>query len=112
MIVEGGEIVGLCSVVRVPDGGDLHIGYGVAPTRQGAGAATRAIASLWALAQDDARISAYRPRPRTRRPGVAFAAPAAFARHGVRSGALNDNCRIVTGERATAVTVSRPSSYR
>ncbi|MNV96606.1 Acetyltransferase (GNAT) family protein [compost metagenome] len=36
----------------------MHIGYGVAPTRQGAGAATRAIAALLALARGDARISA------------------------------------------------------
>jgi len=26
MIIEGGEIVGLCSVVRIPEGGELHIG--------------------------------------------------------------------------------------
>ncbi|WP_457587379.1 GNAT family N-acetyltransferase [Ensifer canadensis] len=58
MIVEGDEIVGLCSVVRIPEGGELHIGYGVAPTRQGMGAATRAVASLLAEAQRDTRISA------------------------------------------------------
>lgn len=58
MIVEEGEIVGLCSVVRIVDGGEVHIGYGVAPTRQGAGVATRAIADLLALARIDARISA------------------------------------------------------
>lgn len=58
MIVEGGEIVGLCSVVRIPEGGELHIGYGIAPTRQGMGGATRAVGSLLAEAQRDTRISA------------------------------------------------------
>src|SRR5690349_10061088 len=48
LIVVEDEIVGLCSVTRVPDGGDIHIGYGVAPTRQGRGHATQAIGDLLA----------------------------------------------------------------
>src|SRR4051812_3888448 len=43
MMVEDGEIVGLCSVTRLPKDGDVQIGYGVAPTRQGRGCTTRAI---------------------------------------------------------------------
>ena len=56
MVVEEGEVIGLCSLVRPPIDGELHIGYGIAPTRQGRGAATRAVASLVAWARDDARI--------------------------------------------------------
>jgi len=47
MIVEDGEVVGLISSVQPLDAADrsLLIGYGVAPTRWGRGAATRAVAS-------------------------------------------------------------------
>jgi RimJ/RimL family protein N-acetyltransferase len=37
MIVDDGEIVGLCSIIRPPENGELHIGYGVAPPREGRG---------------------------------------------------------------------------
>jgi len=56
LIVEAGEVVGLCSIVRTPRDGDLPIGYGIAPTRQGAGAATRAVAALVAWARTDPRV--------------------------------------------------------
>jgi RimJ/RimL family protein N-acetyltransferase len=46
MMVEDGEIVGLCSATRIPQGREIHIGYGVAPTRQGRGYAARAIGQL------------------------------------------------------------------
>lgn len=60
MMVEDGEIVGLISPTRPLDAedGSLHIGYGVAPTRQGRGAATRAVADLAAWAKDDPRVNA------------------------------------------------------
>lgn len=56
MIVEGCEVVGLCSATRVPENGELHIGYGVAPTRQGRGIATRAIGDLLDWARNDPRL--------------------------------------------------------
>ncbi len=37
MIVDGDEVVGLCSIIRPPENGELHIGYGVAPSREGRG---------------------------------------------------------------------------
>lgn len=57
MLVEGDEIVGLMSVIRLSGPGEIHIGYGVAPTRQRRGAATRAVAELLNWARDDERVS-------------------------------------------------------
>ena len=56
MLVEAGEIVGLASLTRLPRDGQIHIGYGVAPTRQGRGIATRAVAELLAWARTDDRV--------------------------------------------------------
>ena len=51
LIVEGQEVVGLCSITRPPRNGEIDIGYGIAPTRQGRGIAGRAIGDIvdWAL---------------------------------------------------------------
>ncbi|NNG69726.1 GNAT family N-acetyltransferase [Rhizobium laguerreae] len=57
MIVEDGEIVGLCSIVRVPHDGNIHIGYGVAPSRQGRGCTTRAIGQLLEWGRNDPRVA-------------------------------------------------------
>lgn len=57
MIVEDGEIVGLCSVIRMPENGEIHIGYGVAPTRERRGCVTRAIAQLLDWARNDPRVT-------------------------------------------------------
>lgn len=57
LIVEDGEVVGLCSLTRAPTDATLHIGYGIAPSRQRAGAATRAIAALAAWARSDPRVA-------------------------------------------------------
>ncbi|MBY5443006.1 GNAT family N-acetyltransferase [Rhizobium leguminosarum] len=57
MIVEDGEIVGLCSIVRVPHNGNIHIGYGVAPSRQGRGCTTRAIRQLLEWGRNDPRVA-------------------------------------------------------
>jgi RimJ/RimL family protein N-acetyltransferase len=57
MIIEDAEIVGLCSIVCPPSDGQIKIGYGVAPTRQGKGATSRAIAELLIWARTDDRIS-------------------------------------------------------
>lgn len=56
MLTEDGAIVGLMSVTRLPAAGEIHIGYGVAPQRQGRGLATRAVTELLAWARDDARV--------------------------------------------------------
>ncbi|TAU86200.1 N-acetyltransferase [Rhizobium leguminosarum] len=57
MIVEDGEIVGLCSIIKVPQDGKIHIGYGVAPSRQGRGSSTRAIGQLLQWARNDPRVA-------------------------------------------------------
>ncbi|USQ96751.1 GNAT family N-acetyltransferase [Caulobacter sp. RL271] len=60
MIIEDDEIVGLISPTQLLDAADrsLRIGYGVAPTRQGRGAATRAVRDLAAWAVADERVRA------------------------------------------------------
>lgn len=57
MMVCDGEIVGLCSMVKPFENGVLHIGYGVAASRQQKGMATAAIADLLSWAANDGRIS-------------------------------------------------------
>jgi RimJ/RimL family protein N-acetyltransferase len=51
LIVENGELVGLCSVTRPPVHGVIEIGYGVAPSWQNRGIAKRAIGEIvkWAI---------------------------------------------------------------
>lgn len=56
MIIDDGEIVGLCSIIRPPENGELHIGYGVAPSREGRGIATAAVAELLDWARSDPRV--------------------------------------------------------
>lgn len=56
-IVNGSEVVGLCSVIRAPHDGDVHIGYGVAPTRQRRGFATMAVGQVLAWARHDPRVT-------------------------------------------------------
>jgi RimJ/RimL family protein N-acetyltransferase len=58
MIIDGDRLVGLCSLHKVPEDGVLTIGYGVAPTEQGRGAAGRAIAALLEWSRSDPRVSA------------------------------------------------------
>jgi RimJ/RimL family protein N-acetyltransferase len=55
IIIEQGEVVGLCSVTRPPRAGVVDIGYGIAPSRQGRGICTRAIADVvrWAGTRPD-----------------------------------------------------------
>jgi RimJ/RimL family protein N-acetyltransferase len=56
MIVEQGEVVGLCSITKPVEQGRIDIGYGIAPTRQGRGIATKAIAAVIEWAQNDDRV--------------------------------------------------------
>jgi RimJ/RimL family protein N-acetyltransferase len=58
LIVEDGEMVGLCSLTRAPQGGTLDIGYGIAPSRQGRGFASRAVGDLVAWAAAHPRVRA------------------------------------------------------
>jgi RimJ/RimL family protein N-acetyltransferase len=58
MIVEAGEVVGLCSLVRTPYvGGTVMIGYGVAASRRQRGIARRAVADLLDWARGDHRVT-------------------------------------------------------
>jgi RimJ/RimL family protein N-acetyltransferase len=58
LIVERGEVVGLCSVTRPPEHGVVDIGYGVAPSRQGRGDATRAVGDIVGWARGRADVTA------------------------------------------------------
>lgn len=58
LIVDNSEAVGLCSITKPPQNGVVEIGYGVAPSRQGQGCATRAIAEVVAWAKADPRVEA------------------------------------------------------
>lgn len=51
LIIDGQEIVGLCSVIRPPAHGAIDIGYGIAPGRQRRGIASRAVGDIVAWAQ-------------------------------------------------------------
>lgn len=58
LIVEEGEVVGLCSITRPFEGGSVDIGYGIAPSRQRRGIATRAIGAVVAWARIAPHVSA------------------------------------------------------
>lgn len=51
LIVNAGEVVGLCSVTRPPKHGVIDIGYGIAPSRQGRGFAGNAVSEIVAWAR-------------------------------------------------------------
>ena len=50
LMIENGEVVGLCSITRPPADSVIDIGYGVAPSRQNRGIARKAIGEIvrWA----------------------------------------------------------------
>ena len=54
LIVEQNEVVGLCSIIRPPEHGEIAIGYGIAPSRQRRGIASRAVGEIvdWARANE------------------------------------------------------------
>lgn len=56
LVAQDGELVGLVSLIAEPAEGEARIGYGVAPTRWGRGAATAAVGEIVAWARGDARI--------------------------------------------------------
>lgn len=57
LIISNDEIVGLCSVVKMPADRAIHIGYGIAETRRRKGHASRAVAEIVSWARGDDRIS-------------------------------------------------------
>lgn len=56
-IVERGEIVGLCSLVKAPVDGSIEIGYGVTQSRRGQGHASKAVHALVTWARQDPRVT-------------------------------------------------------
>jgi RimJ/RimL family protein N-acetyltransferase len=58
LIVEDGEVVGLCSITRPPENGTIDIGYGIAPSRQKRGIAARAIREVVIWARESSQVSA------------------------------------------------------
>lgn len=57
LIVNEGEVVGLCSITKpFVSPGVIEIGYGIAPERRGRGFATRAVGKVLELARADGRI--------------------------------------------------------
>lgn len=58
LIVEDGELVGLCSITRPPAGGVIDIGYGVAPSRHNRGIARRAVGEIVRWARNTPRVVA------------------------------------------------------
>lgn len=58
LIVEGGEVAGLCSITRPPASGCIDIGYGIAPSRQRRGIATRAVGEIIEWARSAPNVSA------------------------------------------------------
>jgi RimJ/RimL family protein N-acetyltransferase len=58
LIVESGDVIGLCSIMNVLQSGEtIEIGYGIAPSRRGRGAARRAVADVLAWAREDPRVA-------------------------------------------------------
>lgn len=56
LMVEGREVVGLCSLVKPPFGDGIDIGYGVAPACRGQGFAAAAVGALLDWAREDRRV--------------------------------------------------------
>ena len=57
MMIEDGEVVGLCSLVRQPSEHGLDIGYGVSPSRRRRGLASAAVRALLEWGRNDPRVS-------------------------------------------------------
>lgn len=60
LVVDGNRIGGLLSLTGVPADGELTIGYGMAPSEQGRGGASAAVAALCRWAAEDDRVAALR----------------------------------------------------
>lgn len=60
LMIESGEVVGLCSLVKKPSGGGIDIGYGVAAARRHRGLASAATGALIEWARRDYRVQIVR----------------------------------------------------
>jgi RimJ/RimL family protein N-acetyltransferase len=60
MMIENGEVVGLCSLVRQPSRHGIDIGYGVSPSRRRLGLASAAVSALLAWSREDGRVRCVR----------------------------------------------------
>ena len=58
MIIEDGEVVGLCSFKTPPSEGKAEIGYGIAPSRRKRGYATSAVGAIIEVARTDPAVTA------------------------------------------------------
>lgn len=58
LIVNAGEVVGLCSVTSPPHNGVIDIGYGIAPSRRGLGFAGLAVGEIVAWARQTPGVAA------------------------------------------------------
>ena len=56
LVLDGDRLVGLLSLVSAPSGGTVGIGYGIAPSERGRGAATGAVAAFVEWARSDPRV--------------------------------------------------------
>ena len=56
MMVEAGEVVGLCSIVKQPCRDGVDIGYGVSPSRRRMGLASAAVGALLEWGRNDDRV--------------------------------------------------------
>lgn len=65
LVVEDRRIVGLLSLTTEPDGTNATIGYGIAPSEEGRGAASAAVAALVGWAREDGRLDAISAETRT-----------------------------------------------
>lgn len=56
LVLDGAKLVGLLSLTTAPTDETITIGYGIAPSEQGRGAATGAVAALLDLVRGDGRV--------------------------------------------------------
>lgn len=56
IMVEEGEAVGLCSIVKQPSADGIDIGYGVSPSRRMLGFGTAAVGALLVWGRQDERV--------------------------------------------------------
>jgi RimJ/RimL family protein N-acetyltransferase len=59
-IIDGAEIVGLCSLVKPPAGSAIDIGYGIVASRRARGFASAGVTALLAWARQDERVAVVR----------------------------------------------------
>jgi RimJ/RimL family protein N-acetyltransferase len=68
LILDDGELVGLCSVVKPPENGVVEIGYGIAPSRRRRHHATDAVGEIIAWARTRPEVVAVAAESSTANP--------------------------------------------